>query len=113
MTEHELDVDIDVDAEAYDRVFGAKSADLSFDEWVKSTILDFLDIANLPTSNERHNAIVALNLGEGVHKKFKLIEAYLSVREAYGATLADGDSEKEQIGVFRSEVAILKRQIGL
>ena len=83
-----------------------------YNVWLQSTIFDFLAIADLPTSNERHRALVALNLGEKLAARFKLIEAYLLVETAY-AEAVKMDNVLEFVAACRAKVIILKKQLGI
>ena len=80
--------------------------------WLDATIFDFLAIADLPTSNERHVALVALKLGEKLAAKFKLIEAFILVESAF-AESEKSESLLEMIAACRAKVAILKKQLGI
>ena len=106
MSEQEQDDEIPAD-EA-----GVAPQSSDYNLWLQSTIFDFLSIADLPTSNERHKALVALRLGEKLSDKFKLIEAYLLVESVY-AEAGKVDTVLEFVAACRAKVIILKKQLGI
>lgn len=88
------------------------SAPPSFEAWIKSVVFDFLDLADLPTSGDRHNALCALKVD--FNACFKIVESYFSLQDAYNAaTIAAGDSIPEFITEYKNKISILKKQIGI